>query len=168
MLSIAQRRSISTRSVFDRAFRHWLGHDPRAALADALGSALPRGQAVEVLEESGSRWAFVLPVVADIELELPVPADARSAVENEVYAVLREEPEMVEMAARDPRAFLLERFGVDVNGIDLRRERAGTTVIVIPHQGAREELDDDMLDMVAGGGNQPTGTPEETGSIKTT
>ena len=166
MLTIAQRRSISTRSTFDQAFRRQLGRDPREALAEALGLPLPSDEAVEILEESATRWAFVLPEVADIEPELPPPTDPRTAVENEIYSVLREEPETIETAARDPRAFVLERFGVEVNGVDLRRECVGTTVIVIPHQSAREELDDEMLDMVAAGGSVPQNGEESTGSAK--
>jgi hypothetical protein len=166
MLTIAQRRSISNRCSFDQAFRRKLGRDPRAALAEALGSSLPSDETVEVLEESPSRWAFVLPEIDDIEPDLPPPTDPRSAIENEIYSALREEPETIETAARDPRAFLLERFGVEVNGVDLRREFAGTTVVVIPHQSAREELDDEMLDMVAAGGNVPLNNAENTGSAK--
>ena len=164
MLTIAQRRSISTRAIFDPVFRERLGQDPRAAIAEALGSALPPEEIVEVLKEGATRWAFVLP--ANIEHQLPEPTDARSAVENELYSVLREEPETIEAAARDPRAFLLERFGVEVGGVDLRRESAGTTVVIIPHQSAGEELEDEMLDLVAGGGSPPTNTAASTGSAK--
>lgn len=164
MLTIAQRRCLSTRAMFDPAFRARLASDPRAAVAEAVG-ALPADQTVAVIEETATRWAFVVPSLQDIESHLPAPTDARSAVENQVYALLRDEPEAIETAARDPRGFLLERFGVSVGGIDLRREGAGTTVIVIPHQTAREELDDDMLDLVAGGGNNPMEHPDM-GSIK--
>jgi len=167
MLTIAQRRSISLRSMVDPGFRARLAHNPRVGLAEALGTKLPKGQIVDLLEESASRWAFVLPGIDDIEQDLPAPTDQRSAVENEIYAALREDPEMIETAARDPRAFLFERFGVEVDGVDLRRECPGITVIVLPHRAAREELDDEMLDLVAGGGNRPTGEIESTGSIKT-
>lgn len=144
--------------MFDPVFRERLANDPKAAASEILGRALPAGETVAVIEETATRWAFVLPPIDDIEAELPEPTDARSAVENQVYAILRDEPETIETAARDPRAFLQERFGVEVNGVDLRRETAGTTLVVIPHQGAREELDDDMLDLVSAGGHEPTDT----------
>lgn len=166
MLTISQRRSLSTRALFDQAFRKALVDDPQAALADALGIDFPADEAVAIIEESATRWAFVLPVVSDIEAELPEPTDARTAIENQVYAVLRDEPDTVEIAARDPRTFLFERFGVEVNGIDLRRECAGMTVILIPHEASREELSDEMLDLVAAGGNVPINNADSTGSAK--
>ncbi len=151
MLTIAERRQVADRSA-EPDFRDLLRSDPRKAIISATGRSLPDAATVALVEESADAWSFVLVNPADIEAVLPDPLDARSAVDNQVYALLRDEPALADAAERDPIAFLRERFGVEVPAVDVRREGAGETLLVVPHLAAREELSDELLDMVAGGG----------------
>lgn len=152
MLTIAERRMVSERTL-DRDFRELFRSDPRGAIASATGRALPGSDAIEVLEETADAWSFVLIDPAGIDRTLPAPQDARSAIENEVYALLRDQPALVDIAERDPTNFLRERLGVEVPAIDIRREGKNQTIVVLPHLGSREELPENLLDLVAGGGD---------------
>jgi len=153
MLTIAERRTVSERTL-DRDFRELFRRDPRGAITVATGRALPVSDAIEVLEESADAWSFVLIDPAGIDRTLPEPQDARYAVENHVYALLRDEPALMDIAERDPTSFLRERLGVEVAAIDIRREGKNQTIVVLPHLESREELSENLLDLVAGG-NDP-------------
>jgi hypothetical protein len=153
MLSIAHRRAITDRAMSHADFRDLMLSDPRRAVMEATGASFSSDERVEVVREGDVAWSFVLVDPAEIDATLPEPQDARSAVENEVYTLLRDEPGVADVAAADPVAFLRERFGVEVTAVDLRRESKGETLLVLPNIGSREELPDDMLDLVAGGGD---------------
>jgi hypothetical protein len=127
--------------------------DPRRAVAEATGKSLPEAERVELVEEGETAWSFVMIDPAAIDAALPEPRDARSAIENEVYGLLRDQPALADQAERDPVAFLRDRFGVEVTAVDFRREGAGETLLLLPNIDTREELSDELLDLVAGGGD---------------
>jgi Nitrile hydratase, alpha chain len=64
-------REIVDRASSDQEFRRQLISDPRATLESELGTALPQGVEVSVLEETSSHYYLVLPpegVAAGTEL----------------------------------------------------------------------------------------------------
>jgi hypothetical protein len=126
--------------------------DPRAGIREVTGKTLACDVQIELVDEGDEDWCFVLLDPAMIDGTLPAPVDARSAVENDVYAMLRDRPSLTPGAVAEPVAFLRERLGVDVGGIHLRKEPPGMIVLVLPGR-ANNELSDEMLDLVAGGGS---------------
>lgn len=154
-LSVAERRTISTRALFDPDFRSSLVADPHEAVSEALGHPLPAGLELELIEESADSWAFVMLPSAAIAMGLPEALDARAAVENDVYTVLRDDPQAIIVAKNDPVAFMRDRFGLEIQGVALYEETAGRAMIVLPNNAAAtgEELSDDMLDLVSAGGD---------------
>ena len=85
---------------------------------------------------------------------------ARSAVENDVYSLLRDRPDLADAAAQDPVGFVRSHFDIDMDGfdVDLRREGPGSAIIVLQNIEEREQLSDDMLDLVSAGGAPTTAT----------
>lgn len=153
MISIAERRTIMTNSMTQPDFRDLLRRDPRAAVEQVTGRATFAAAHVSVVEEQGDAWEFVVPAGA-IDAELPAPEDPRSVVENDVYAMLRDGHTILERVVGDPKGFLAEKFQIDLGptGVNVREERAGELLLILPYRDSREELNDDALDLVAGGG----------------
>lgn len=152
-LSIADRRQVTTLAAFDPAFRSELERDPGAAIGAVIGRSLPTN-GIELVYET-SDWCFVVPAV--IDAELPEACDPRSAVENDVYALLRDQPETLADVERDPKKFLSEKFGIELGdyGVKICHEAPGANVIIISNPATGEELSDDMLDLVSAGGVAP-------------
>lgn len=159
-ITIADRRTIMTNAVSHADFRDLLRQDPRAAIAQTIGTA-PEGR-ISVIEEQPDAWEFIIPAGA-IEADLPAPVDPRSVVENDVYELLRDDPEARARVTAAPKTFLAEKFQLDIGpaGVNVREEAADELLIVLPYREGREELSDDALDLVAGGGQQgcQTGGP---------
>lgn len=155
MISIADRRAIMTHSMASPDFRNLLRGDPRAAVEQVTGRP-PSGEArISVVEEQPEAWEFVIPASA-IDAKLPAPEDPRSVVENDVYEMLRDDPTVRARVVGDPKAFLAEKFQLDLGptGVNVREERAGELLIVLPYRDGREELNDEVLDLIAGGGQE--------------
>ena len=154
-ITVAERRAIMNTSMLEPDFRELLQRDPRAALKDVTGKQASSNVDVIVVEETEAAWEFVIPTEGSIEAELPMPTDARAVVENDVYALLRADPSLRSKIESDPKGFLVERFGMDLGetGVNVRTERAGQFMLVLPYAQGREELPDEMLDLVAGGGD---------------
>ena len=154
-LSVSNRRAVMNMSMLEQAFRDELRRDSRAALKRATGKDVHADAKVELLEEDEKNWAFVVPSEGSIEDDLPPATDARAAVENDVYALLRAEPAIRTRLESDPKTFLKERFEIDLGdaGVNLRSETKDELVLVLPFVTGREELPDELLDLVAGGGD---------------
>jgi len=152
-LSITERRQVSAQAYWDDDFREALFRDPVPALSKTLGREFPSDTQVELLRET-DKWCFVLPNADQIDSDLPEARDARSVIENDIYALLRDTPSLVEDAARDPVQFVKSQFQFDLSdtGVVLRREAPGSTIIILPNFEAREELSDEFLDLVSAGG----------------
>jgi len=153
-LSIADRRAVMAWAC-QPELKAALQRDPRAVIADVTGHLLPSDIHIELIEEADDAFCFVAPYPGSIEAELPVALDARSMVENDVYARLRETPSLQSILQSDPKAFLRDELQIDLglNDIVVRSETGTNTIIVIPHVNGRDELSDHMLDLVAGGGD---------------
>jgi hypothetical protein len=152
-LSIAERRAVSMKSLQQPDFRQRLKADARAGIREATGKSLPAGLQIEVIDEGEQDWCFVLLDPASIDVMLPAPMDSRSAVENDVYALLRDQPALAPVAQADPVGFLRERLRIDVSGVKVRKEEAGAMLIVMPNPVSQDELSDELLELVAGGGD---------------
>ena len=153
-LTISERRAIMTTSMLQPDFRDLLRRDPRGAVERFSGKPVPDGTRVLAVEESSDAWEFVLPSTP-IDAELPFPSDARGVVENDVYALLRDEPQARARVLSDPKGFLADRLQLDIgsSGVNVREEQPGELLIIIPFGDSRDELNDSALDMVAGGGD---------------
>jgi len=152
-LTIADRRAISASAMLDPKFREALFKSPHDAVREATGKQLPATTRFEVLEEGAAGWCFVMLDAAAIDRDLPEARDARSAVENDVYALLRDQPALASAAERDPVSFLRERLQIEVDDVVLRKEGADDAILVVWNQLASEELPDDFLDLVSAGGD---------------
>lgn len=161
-LSIGERRTVTMRAVEDFDFRALLKRSPAAAIQQVTGHAVE--VPVEVHEE-GEDWSFVLVDPASIERELPAALTTRAAIENYVYDLIRDDPSLGAEAASSPHAFMQNRVGFDVaadQAVIVRREGPGTLVLVIPNPDTIDQLDDNMLDLVAGGGQTGSNNPQAT------
>jgi hypothetical protein len=152
MISIADRRTIMTNSMTQPDFRDLLRRDPRAAVEQVAGSGSSGEARISIVEEQPEAWEFVVPASA-IDAELPEPEDPRSVVENDVYEMLRNDPAVRARVIGDPKAFLAEKFQLDLGptGVNVREEQPGELLIVLPYRDGREELNDEALDLVVGG-----------------
>lgn len=163
-LTIADRRALADKAARSARFRNKLASDPLAAIKEATGRAPFETLAVKIVEEDAA-WCFVLPGSGDIEATLPVPADDRTAIENDVYALVRDKPALRQQAVRDPKRFLRDYFGVDLGhtAVELLQEEPGTAIIVMPNPALQGEMPDELLDLVAGGGQSGcmAGTAEQ-------
>ena len=155
-LTIADRRAIMTMSMLQPDFRDLLRRDPRGAAERISGKPVPEGTRVSAVEEGSDAWEFVVPATP-IDAELPMPNDARGVVENDVYALLRDEPHVRARVLDDPKGFLADRLQVDIGSSDVnvREEQPGELMLIIPYGDSREELSEGALDLVAGGGEPP-------------
>jgi len=153
-VTIADRRAITTAAAAQPDFSALLRRDPRAAFHRATGREAPASTRISVVEESAGAWEFVVPA-GPIDADLPEAADARGVIENNVYSMLRNEPEVRTRAISDPRAFLAERLAFDIGeaGVTVHEEQPGELVLILPHGDSRDELNEAALDLVAGGGN---------------
>lgn len=151
-LSIADRRAVMAQCFLDESFRERLLAHPRDAVRDVTGKTLPPDARIQVMDEGDRDWCFVMIDPAQIDAELPEVQGRRDAVENDVYALLRDQPALAAEAEKDPMAFLTRHFGIEVTGIDMRREAPGETLLIAPNL-ASDELSDDMLDLVSAGGD---------------
>jgi hypothetical protein len=153
-LSVADRRAVMT-SAYQPGFRAALQQDPRKMIANVTGHKLPSDMRIELMEEDDDLFCFVTPYPGSIEAELPAALDARSMVENDVYAMLRKDPSLQSAMQKDPKGFLRDALQVDIGSSDVlvKVETESTTVIVIPSLNAREELPDELLDLVSAGGD---------------
>jgi len=153
-VTIADRRAIIAAST-SRDFRDLLRRDPRAGFECATGRSAPSETRLSVIEEQADIWEFVVPA-GTIETQLPEPVDARGVVENQVYDILREEPDIRRRAIQDPQAFLADRMPlIRDTRVNVHDEQPGEVVLVLPYRDSRDELSDDSLDLVAGGGAPP-------------
>jgi len=143
-----------TASMGQPDFRDLMRSDPRAAFEKATGQPAPNDVIVSVKEEGADAWEFVLPATA-IEAELPAPAYPREVLENEVYALLRDDPALRARVVADPKGFLAEKFQLDL-AVNVREEGPGEVLIILPYSDNAEELPDAALDLIAGG-DQITG-----------
>ena len=168
-MTVAERRAIMSMSIQEEEFRDLLQRDPRKAIKDVTGKEIFSDVDVIVIEETASAWEFVIPVEGSIEADLPMPVDARALVENDVYTLLREDPTLRSTIESDPKGFLVDRLQMDLGqtGVNVRTERDGQIMLILPNVHGREELADELLDLVAGGGDagSQSGSP---GSQKTT
>jgi len=158
-LSIAERRTISSAAYWDDDFRKALLDEPVSVLSKTLGRPIAADTRVEFMHET-DKWCFVMLDADKIDAELPAAVDARSAVENDVYSLLRDRPDLADAAAQDPVGFVRSHFDIDMDGfdVDLRREGPGSAIIVLQNIEEREQLSDDMLDLVSAGGAPTTAT----------
>jgi len=154
-LSVAQRRIIGNQAAEDSAFQALLKRDPVAAIKRSTGCDLPQDCVVDVVEE-GREWAFVLIDPAAVEDELPAPADLRAHVENSAYALLRDDPSASSEIRDDAALFVRSRLGLDLGAdpIVVHDEVRGALTLIIPNRDERDGLSDDLLDLVAGGGDR--------------
>jgi hypothetical protein len=162
-LSISDRRRLTGLAGSDMSFRDRLETDPCGAVHYAIGRSFEAGK-IELVHEADD-WCFLMLEPAEIDAQLPEPYDVRSAVENDVYTLLRERPELREGAERDPKGFLSKEFGVEIDGdagVQICREKPGTALIIIPNVSGREELSDDLLDLVSAGGSPGCQTSQVT------
>ena len=152
-LSIADRRHVTGLAYHDMDFRSRLERDPSGTLSAEIGRNFDPDKVELVREEED--WCFLMLDPTEIDAELPQPGDLRSVVENDVYALLRDRPELLDEATRDPKAFLARQLGVDTgdSGVRICHEAPGSTLIILPNIAVREELPDDLLDLVSAGGN---------------
>jgi len=153
-ITIADRRPIMTSSMRQPDFRDLLRRDPRTAVQQVTGRPVPDEARISVVEEQADAWEFVLPS-GGIDPDLPSPNDARSAIENDVYALLREEPQVRARVIGDPKGFLAERLRFDIGetGVNVREERPGEIMVILPFGNSRDELNEGALDLVVGGGD---------------
>jgi hypothetical protein len=153
-LTIADRRAIMTTSMLQPDFRDLLRRDPRGAAERVSGKPVPEGTHVSAVEEGSDAWEFVVPATP-IDADLPMPNDARGVVENDVYALLRDEPQVRARVLNDPKGFLADRLQFDIGSSDVnvREEQPGELLLIIPFGDSRDELNDSALDMVTGGGD---------------
>jgi len=154
-LSVAQRRTIGNQAASDAAFQALLKRDPAEAIKRSTGLDLPRDCVVDVVDE-GKEWAFVLLDRATLEDGLPVPTDLRGQVENSAYALLRDDPAAASEIRQDPAIFVRNRLGLDLGSdpIVVHDEAPGGLTLIIPNRDERDGLSDDLLDLVAGGGDR--------------
>jgi len=162
VISIADRRAIMAASTAQTDFRNLMRRDPRAGFEQATGRPAPQDVRISIVEEQADAWEFVVP--GTIEAELPEAADARGVIENNVYDILRDEPGVRARAIDNPKAFLADRLQFDMGdaGVNVREERPGELLLVLPYGDSRDELSEAALDLVAGGGdgdNGPQGYP---------
>ena len=152
MVTISDRRAIMTKSMLEPEFRELLRRNPRAAVERATGRAAPEDARISLVEEQGDAWEFVVPA-GDIDSRLPQPCDARGVIENDVYELLRDEPQVRSRVLGDPRGFLAERLQFDIGDtrVNVREEHPGELVLILPYGDSREELSEGALDLVAGG-----------------
>ncbi len=61
MLTMEQRRRLGEKAARDEGLRALLRRDPRAAIRQELGIELPEGVRIEVVEETATTRAFVMP-----------------------------------------------------------------------------------------------------------
>jgi hypothetical protein len=153
-LTISDRRTIMNSATSQPDFRDLMHSDPRAAVARAIDRPAPADLTITVIEEQPDAWEFVIPANA-IDAQLPAPGDIRTAVENDVYALLRDEPQVRAQLTRDPKAFLAERLQISVgeDRVCVREEQPGELIVVLPHAETREGLSDEMLDLAGGSGD---------------
>jgi hypothetical protein len=151
-ITIADRRAVMTASMLEADFRDLMRRDPRAGFQRATGRSAPQDARIAVLEEQPDAWEFVVPA-GPIDSELPQPSDARGAIENDVYDILRDEPGVRARAMNDPKAFLAERLQFDIGdaAIHVREEQAGELLLVLPCGDSRDQLVDSALDLVSAG-----------------
>lgn len=154
-MTIAARRAVTELAAASFDFRNLLKARPAAAIQQATGITVDPEIRIAVIEE-GSDWDFVMVDGTGIEADLPDALDVRLAVENQAYAMLRDQPDCRAEAEASPRNFIRDRLGIELpveSGVTLHPEATEALVLVIPNKEVRETLDEDMLDMVAGGGS---------------
>jgi hypothetical protein len=166
-LSIADRRALANKAARNAPFRKKLATDPRAAIEEATGRVLSGNIAVKIVDENGA-WCFVVPMSSEIAATLPEPTDDRSAIENDIYTLIRDQPALRQDAMRDPKRFLREYFAVDLGQttVELFQEEPDTAIIVVPNPAMQGELQDELLDLVAGGGPQTCNTNTVTKNVR--
>lgn len=154
MLTIADRRAVMNAAMREPDFRDLLKRDPRGAITRAAHRGVPEDMRITVLEEQSDAWEFVIPAQT-IDARLPEAEDVRSTVENDVYALLRDEPSIRAQIVDQPKTVLEGRLRVFVGNdrVNVHEERPGDLILILPHVEAREELTEDALDLVAGGGD---------------
>ncbi len=155
----------------DEAFRQALLSSPHRALKDTFGVELPRDKTLHVLEQSPENMDFVIPLKPDeitqgmtkkqivdrLTQDMPKVSEKisqRMNVYGNILAALWAEPELVEAFKADPKAFIRDRTGADLDEITtivVRVEDDQNEYIVLPVLGTDSELTDEELELVSGG-----------------
>jgi len=174
---LSLRRQVILRALRDDSFRAALLSDPKAAIHDETGVALPNTVTVGVLEEAEKVWAFVAPAEPLAAEDLPDPAgQVRFVLENLILAALARDPGLWGRAQSDPYRLLLA-IDADVppdvifyifpsDTVLMRQETDSAIWLVIPYRDRNfhfandDELPDEWLDYVSAGGRSPCNTDD--------
>lgn len=158
-LSLSARRAVIARTEREPAFRDMVMRAPKEAIATATGIRLDDGVAVTVLsDQPGHRHIWLPPSASDIG----VPGDGGMAG---IAVILdRDDPGFRAALKADPLGEMTSRLGIAAPAgltLSVVEETAETLILILPPPAANDdELSDEVLDMVSGGGNSKMDNPE--------
>jgi hypothetical protein len=177
LLPLSLRCQVVGRALRDDAFRKLLLADPKAAIQEETGLALPASISVGVLQEDARTWAFVAPAKPFGPGDLPDPgSETRYVLENLIFQALARDPLLWERAQSSPFELMLSidaelppgvLFYMLPGDTVLMRQETDNQIWLTLHFTGRDfhhanddELPDELLELVSAGGRSPCNTDD--------
>lgn len=156
-LPFSARMTVYRRALGDAGFLARVKADPRSAIAEATGIALPEGLAVTTLIERPAEVPLWLPpegidVAAPANAVRPALGADRDIFDGFLLNALANDPGLRSRIKTDPQRAMVKTLGFGILARFVVVEETSTQLyVVIPDAVETDELDDALLDVVSGG-----------------